>query len=147
MDIQEIAALLHIHEKASAHGASMVGIRDWAAYGLMKHNAEAKEEVAKIRAEEQKEADAKAEAAAEAIRKDREASEQANEGMTERAEEQRLKQVEDDKAKAVAHAETMRKAAAKTNPGSDGPPKAEPVADLSPPIITEPQPTIADRRL
>lgn len=64
MDIQEIASLLHIHEKASAHGSSMTHIRDLALYQLKQHNAGAKEAVDHIREEEQKEAAAKAEALA-----------------------------------------------------------------------------------
>lgn len=33
--MQEIAALFHIHEKALAHGQTLVHIRDWA-YGRLK---------------------------------------------------------------------------------------------------------------
>lgn len=40
MDKDEISALLHIHEKASAHGTSLTHIRDAAWQALQKINAD-----------------------------------------------------------------------------------------------------------
>jgi len=38
MDINEVAALFHIHEKASAHGTNLSHIRDWAYKQLVGEN-------------------------------------------------------------------------------------------------------------
>jgi hypothetical protein len=38
MDINEVAALFHIHEKASAHGTNLSHIRDWAYKQLTAEN-------------------------------------------------------------------------------------------------------------
>lgn len=51
MDMQEIAALFHIHEKAQAHGQTLTHIRDWA-YGRLK---EENETLAKAKAEPEEE--------------------------------------------------------------------------------------------
>ena len=52
MDIQEVAALLHIHKESVAHGTPMSHIRDLALHALHQANAQAKGEMDKIREEE-----------------------------------------------------------------------------------------------
>jgi septal ring factor EnvC (AmiA/AmiB activator) len=122
MDISEVAALLHIHKESVAHGSPMTHVRDLALHLLHQHNAEAKEEMAKIREEEKKEADAKAE--------------EARAKATEEAKEQEKDTVDN----------TVRPAEPKVIPATEFEPAQEVASEpFVPP--NETQPTIVDRRL
>lgn len=136
MDMNQIGQLLHIHKEALAHGPMFSNIAAAAMHALREHEAEAKEEMIHIREEQKaKEAD-EAERAAEMR-----ANEDDNRVDPDVAVAQRDRKIEDDKAAAAAHAETMRKANTRINPGSDGP-KVDPAL-----VQTEQQPTVLDRRL
>jgi hypothetical protein len=49
MDINEVVALFHIHEKASAHGSAMDHIKEYAYHMLLDENAQLKDHVEGMR--------------------------------------------------------------------------------------------------